>query len=232
VDQQSRIDWERCAPAAIPTKSDLSALETWCERFPDPSRTRILDLGCGNGEVARGLVRRGFSVTGVDINAAAVVLAGSAVAGAVFQVGDAASSTGGGLPAGPFDAVVCQLLLSIVGDAADRLQVLRNARAVLAAGGSLFASFSGRSEDVNPDYARLYRQDRPATGEDGTYLSRDGEGRVLYCTHHFRADEIRQLLEEAGFAAIEIRERIETSSRRHDQKARFFYASASSGGGF
>jgi hypothetical protein len=93
-------------------------------------------------------------------------------------------------------------------------------------GGSLFASFSGRSDDINPEYARSYREDFAETREDGTYFSRDERGNVLYCTHHFRQDEVLALMEAAGFSGIDIQERIESSSRRPEQKARFLYATA------
>ncbi len=114
---------------------------------------------------------------------------------------------------------MCHLLLAVFGDPSDRLQLLVNAHGVLVPGGSLFASFSGRSDDVNPEYARSYR-------EDGSYRSRDERGNVLYRTHHFREDEVLALLEAAGFSGIEIQERIESSSRRPDQNSRFLYAMA------
>jgi SAM-dependent methyltransferase len=161
----------------------------------------------------------------MDINTKAVEKARQDVPEAKFLTGDAADQSGLGFPGNAFDGVVCQLLLSIVGDPIDRLQVLRNVHGALSHGGTFFASFSGRSEDLNPEYGRLYRDDFPFTGEGGTYLSRSETGKILYRTHHFRADEIQILMESAGFTKIEIVERVETSSRRHDQKARFFYAS-------
>jgi len=227
MDARSRIDWAGYEPGSIPTKADLSPLEDWLERFPNPARTRILDLGCGTGAIGTGLARRGFAATGVDLNAAAIAAANALGSGARFLVGDVASEKGLDPSLGAFDGVLCQLLLSVVGDPTDRSRALGNAHSVLVPKGRLFASFSGRSEDLNPEYGRLYREDLPATGEDGTYLSRDVAGRVLYRTHHFREDEIRHLLEEAGFTDIDILEKVESSSRRPDQKARFFYATAS-----
>jgi hypothetical protein len=70
----------------------------------------------------------------------------------------------------------------------------------------------------------LYAADLAETQTYGTYLSRDATGKTLYRTHHFTEPEARELLEQAGFVGIEIEEAVEVSSRRPDQRARFFYA--------
>lgn len=226
MDIRSRRNWAAYTPAAIPSKADISPLDAWLTRFSTPRGTRILDLGCGRGEIASAFHGRGFDTTGVDLNAGAIDAARRTAGGAAFVVGDVAAPQGLDPALGQFDGILCQLLLSVVGDASDRRQVLVNAHAALVPGGSLFASFSGRSDDINPEYARLYRQDLPETGEDGTYLSRDEGGNVLYRTHHFERHEVLALLAGAGFSGIEVDEKIESSSRRADQRARFLYATA------
>lgn len=226
MDIRNRRDWAAYEPGAIPTKADISPLEAWLDRFPAPRGTRILDLGCGSGEITAALQGRGFDTTGVDVNAGAIEAARHRGSGAVFMVGDVAGPQGLDPALGRFDGIVCQLLLSVVGDPSDRRQALVNAHGALVTGGSLFASFSGRSDDINPEYARSYREDFAETREDGTYFSRDEQGNVLYRTHHFRQDEVLALMEAAGFSGIDIQERIESSSRRPEQKARFLYATA------
>jgi SAM-dependent methyltransferase len=224
MDLRCRDDWARFDGRAIPSKSELAPLERWCDRL-DPAQ-RILDLGCGAGPVSQRLLARGFRVVGVDINAEGLQQARQACPNAQFFERDIAASAGLALPERDFAGVVCQLVLSIVGDASDRLQLLHNARGVLAHDGHLFASFSGVSDDLNPEYARLYTSDFALTGETATYVSRDAAGKPLYRTHHFSRDEITDLLAQCGFEPIALEEKIEASSRRPDQRARFFYASA------
>jgi SAM-dependent methyltransferase len=65
---------------------------------------RVVDLGCGHGRHALELARRGFDVTGVDVNAGALALAGRAATSDLavrFVHADYASP-----PAGPFDLAV------------------------------------------------------------------------------------------------------------------------------
>jgi len=221
MDSQSRRDWSALAAPDIPTKQETPALDTFVSQLP--AGARVLDLGCGNGGVTRKLVARGLVAVGVDLHVAALEAARVAVPEARFYERDVAAVDGLQLPEARFDAVICQLLLSIVGDAADRARLLHNARAWLAPGAALYASLSGLSEDLNPEYAATYARDAPLTGEHGTYLSRDSAGRVLYRTHHFSRPEIEALLRACSFEPSLLEERIEASSRRPEQRARFYY---------
>jgi len=224
----NRRDWARFAPDAIPTKTHVQQLERWLDTRVAPG-ARVLDLGCGAGEIARGLVSRGFGVAGVDLNTAAIEHCRRSVTAARFYQRDVAAVGGLALAEAPFEAVVCQLVVSVVGDAADRAQLLRNAFEVLRPGGGLFISFSARSDDLNEAYAELYARDFTATQTYGTYLSRDAQGEVLYRTHHFTEPEARELLESSGYLGVAIEEAIEASSRRPDQRARFYYATCRRG---
>jgi len=221
---RSRQDWSVFAPEAIPTKSQVPQLERWLRELP-AAPLRCVDIGCGAGGCTRRLLARGDSVVAVDINERAIAALRRALAGAAVElhVRDVANPVGLGLAAGAFDAAVCQLVVSVVGDAQDRATLLRNTHEVLREGAALFISFSGLSDDLNAEYASLYARDLQETGEHGSYLSRDETGRVLYRTHHFSADEIVQLLAATGFVDVQMEEQIEASSRRPEQRARFFY---------
>lgn len=226
MSRNSREDWSRYPAASIPTKNDLSLLESWLDSLPGRGAARrLLDLGCGVGAVSRRLGELGFTVVGVDINAEAIETARKVVR-ATFYRRDVASPAGLELHQAPFDVVVCQLVVSVVGTTADRRALLRNAHDVLAVGGYFYLSASAVSSSVNPSYARLYQEDFERTGELHTYDSRDAEGNVLYRTHHFEKEELRDLLNEAGFVEVSLFEKTETSSRRQGEAARFLYAFA------
>lgn len=221
---RTRKDWADYDPAKIPTKTPLPHVERWLSTLSH--KARVLDVGCGTGGASRLLIAHGCRVVGIDINKAAIETLSREFGDlqeAEFYVRDVASPSGFELKNKPFDGAVCQLVVSVVGDAADRVQLLRNIFDALSPNGKLSISFSGLSDDINKAYAEIYGADRPLTGEYGTYLSRDANGRVLYQTHHFASVEIQKLLHDQGFGAIRIEEKIEASSRRPDQRARFFY---------
>jgi SAM-dependent methyltransferase len=144
-------------------------------------------------------------------------------------VADMAADDPPRLDAAPFDVVVCQLVLSIIGDERHRRNLLRHARSNLAPGGWLYLSASGVSDAINPGYARLYAEDFPQTGEKHTYYSRDAEGQILYATHHFTSEELASLLEQEGFSDSTVTTEREVSSRRPDEAAYFLYATCRNG---
>jgi len=130
--------------------------------------------------------------------------------------------------AGAFDEVICQLVISIVGLGHDRAARLANLYTPLRPGGFLYLSASGISDDINRTYADLYRSDLETTKVMHAYVSRDDQGRGLYVTHHFSVEELSQLLLNAGFTAIRIDKRRETSSReRLSQYTSFIVMAAS-----
>jgi len=237
-ERDAREDWRRFAPASIPTKLVTPLLDGFLEecraRHAPGVHPTLLDVGCGDGRLSLRMHERGFAVTGVDVNEQAIHAARRLpVAGdrgqppPRFLVADAAGFVVPHAVGGPFDVVVCQLVVSIVGEPADRARLLGTCSNLLRPGGRIFVSASGVSGDINPEYARLYAVDVAQTGEPFTYYSRDRSGEILYATHHFSMAELDSALTAAGLTGVAISAVSESSSRRPDERAIFLYATAS-----
>jgi len=233
-------DWRRFDAEKIPSKASTPQLDGFLavvqEATAAAAPLRLLDVGCGTGRLGRRLYDQGFSVLGVDVNPAAVraaerlaVPVDATGRGLEFVVGDFAAEHCPVVDGGPFDVIVCQLVLSIIGGVRQRENLLRHLRAHLRPRGWLYLSASGVSDTINPGYARLYADDLSSTGERHSYLSRDEQGAVLYMTHHFTADELVAQLEGAGFDRIDVRTEREASSRRPEEAAYFHYATCRAG---
>ena len=230
-----RLDWEAFEAEDIPTKSSFPHLQSFLTtikaEWTDENRPRLMDLGCGNGQISRTIFEMGFNVVGVDVNTKAIKLAKEKEVDQPeentflkFSESDIATDGALGWEPGSFDVVVCQLVVSIVGEVSDRRSLLRNSMQLLVPGGWFYMSASGISDDINPGYAKLYDQDAEATGERGSYYSRDANGEVLYTTHHFTREELVLLLDGTGFEDVQIVKEKETSSRRPNEAAYFYYA--------
>jgi len=240
MQRDARDDWRGYAAGSIPSKVSTPQLDRFLAEIrglPAARPLTLLDVGCGTGRLGRRLFDEGFSVVGVDINPEAIGIARELAISAAesgrslrFEEADFATPTALPIDGGPFDIVVCQLVISIIGDVCHRANLLRHVRENLRPGGRLFLSASGVSDTINAGYARLYAEDLRLTGERHTYLSRDAGGEVLYATHHFAADELASLLEAAGFGEISVMTEKETSSRRPDEAAFFLYATCRSPG--
>lgn len=224
-------DWRRFDPAAIPSKEATPRLDRFLAELPlgPAGRPRtLLDVGCGIGRIAVRMAEAGFEVTGVDVNAEAIRGAETLVSGpdrpggrVRFEVADFAAGVCPAVEGAPFDVVVCQLVLSIVGGPIARVNLLRNLHSALRPDGWLFLSASGVSDSINAGYARLYAEDLPLTGELHSYFSRNDRGEILYQTRHFTAEEVEGLLSAAGFDRIRVESVEEASSRRPEEAAVF-----------
>ena len=233
--RDAREDWKRFDAGMIPSKDSTPQLDRFLatvkETASESPPLTLLDVGCGTGRLGRRLYDQGFSVLGVDISPDAVrvarenaVTAKAAGRALRFEEADFAADRSPRLDGGPFDIVVCQLVLSIIGDARNRRNLLRHVRDNLRPGGWLFLSASGVSDTINAGYARLYAEDVHLTGEQHSYFSRDERGEILYMTHHFTENELVSLLEAAGFGQIGVTTEREASSRRPNEAAHFLYA--------
>jgi SAM-dependent methyltransferase len=101
----------------------------------DPVGTRLLEIGCGAGNLAGWFADRGFDVTGIDISPAAIEWATErAIARARFLVGDVVAEL-----QGTYDVIIDgHCLHCIIGD--DRARLLANVHDALAPGGHFFVA--------------------------------------------------------------------------------------------
>ncbi|MCB0360235.1 MAG: methyltransferase domain-containing protein, partial [Bdellovibrionales bacterium] len=112
-------NWQGFTAESIPTKSSTPALDTFIQQLE--SGSRVLDCGCGCGAISRQMASLGFSVVGIDINPNAIQHAQAfAHERLCFSLTNIASDDLPAIGGAPFDAVVCQLLISIVGGITDR----------------------------------------------------------------------------------------------------------------
>jgi len=232
--RDARDDWRRFDADTIPSKAATPHLDQFLASIrstaPENRPLALLDVGCGSGRLSRRMHDLGFSVLGVDVNPGAVAAARQPIVKTDasgrflrFIEADFGADQPPEIDGRPFDVVVCQLVISIIGDARRRTNLLRHVRESLGPGGSFYLSASGVSDAINPEYARLYAADLHLTGELHSYLSRDERGEILYETHHFTAKELASLLRLAGFDGITVTSMVESSSRRPNEAASFHY---------
>jgi SAM-dependent methyltransferase len=142
-----------------------------------------LELGCGGGQVAIELARRGFRATGIDFSETAIELARANAAGLdiTFVVGDALA-----LPFGDasFDLVVDNHLLHCIVEPDDRRCALAEVWRVLVPGGRLWSETM--SAEAGFDAARF-------DADPGTRIARN-RSRIWV-----RRAELERELVTAGF---------------------------------
>ncbi|HET7171050.1 MAG TPA: class I SAM-dependent methyltransferase [Gaiellales bacterium] len=174
------------------------------ELLPPPGR-RTLDLGCGEGRVARDLIAAGHSVAGVDAAPAMVEAARNADPGFDVHLADAAA-----LPFddGAFDLVVAFMSLQ---DVDDMEGAVRESARVLEPGGRLCLAivhpinsagrFDGGAGDspfvIDASYLeRSYHADE---------IARDGLG-ITFVSEHRPLESYTEALTDAGLLIERLRE--------------------------
>jgi SAM-dependent methyltransferase len=187
--------WEPQAAAwAALTRSGWNPYERWLPPFlelvPAPGR-RTLDVGCGEGTVARALTALGHAVVGLDVSPRLVALARDAVPDAEFVAGDATA-----LPFedGAFDLV---LAVNVLMNVEDLDAGVAEAARVLGPGGRLCVSI------VHPVFSAGDAYLEPRVYEERH--ERDGVTLVLRNAHR-PLEAYSRALEHAGFLVEALRE--------------------------
>ncbi|GLZ07470.1 methyltransferase [Actinomadura sp. NBRC 104412] len=176
---------------------------------------RVLDLGCGNGQLTRVAARRARSATGIDLSAPMLArarerAAAEGVENVSFEQGDAQVHP---FPAGGFEVAVSRFGIMFF---ADPVAAFRNVRRALAADGRLafVCMTSLKDTDLGTLFAAMSEFLPPPTGPDG-------HGPLSFSD----PGHIREVLESAGFRDV-TSTRVEADQRwgRDAQDATAFLA--------
>ncbi|MGH3005777.1 MAG: class I SAM-dependent methyltransferase [Gaiellaceae bacterium] len=177
---------------------------SFLELLPAPGR-RTLDLGCGEGRVARDLAALGHVVAAIDASSSMVAAAREADPGGEYVVGDAAS-----LPFGDaaFDLVVAYNSLM---DVEDLDGAVREAGRVLAPGGrfciGIVHPLNSAGTFVDDTAKSSFVIDEAYLGERRytDSLERDGLEMAFHRVHR-PLEAYSRALEKAGFLVEAVRE--------------------------
>lgn len=165
-----------------------AVLESFTRFLALPPTQRVLDVGCGPGQLPRLLTAAGHSVTGLDHDPAMVVQAAAHATGSTYLVGDLLT-----LPFAPatFDAV---LATNVVFLTADPARALREMARLVRPGGTV--AMLNPSEAMSIATATALADDRNLTGFSRTSLI--NWGRIAEANHRFTPADITALYQQAG----------------------------------
>ncbi len=177
--------------------------------LPQPAYNTVLDLCCGQGRHARTLAGRGYRVTGVDSNAAALAAARRGFGNTVTYIQHDMRRLGE-LP-GTFDAVICLWQSFGYFAAATNAAVLRQISRKLRPGGRLVLDIYHRGFFERSQGTRHYQHESRTISEakrmDGDRLTvtLDYGADVppaIYTWQLFSPEEITNLERQHGFALL------------------------------
>jgi len=142
--------WDDLYPGTDPHSYD--ALDAFLAGETPPPGTPALEIGCGGGQAALRIARRGFATTGVDYSETAIELARAnareAGLAARFEVGDVLALAA--FAGDSFDLVVDNHCLHCIVAADDRARTLASIHRVLAPGGRLWTGTMAAEGNFDP----------------------------------------------------------------------------------
>ncbi|MCH2201671.1 MAG: methyltransferase domain-containing protein [Fuerstiella sp.] len=205
---RSASNWQRSEPILLSDFTARPFLLSWCEPVKGQ---RVLDLGCGEGYIARQLKKRGAGrVEGIDISeemiAGAIATEQTEPLGIRYQVGDASQPTG--YDGREFDLVVAVFLFNYV-DREQMTSIMKEVFRILRPGGRFVFSVPHPClpflhEEQPPFYFKRdgagYFSARDKIFE-GRIWRRDGTSVPVRCVHK-TLDDYFHSLATAGFTSL------------------------------
>jgi SAM-dependent methyltransferase len=188
------------------TEREAAFVAHW---LPQPAYSAVLDLCCGQGRHARALAGRGYHVTGVDANAAALAAARRLSDDTITYLQHDMRRLDA-LP-GTFDAIICLWQSFGYFDAATNTDILRQIGRKLRPGGRLLLDIYHRGFFERNQGTRHFERDGRAISEtkrmDGDRLTVILDyGADLppdsYAWQLFSPDAIADLARQHGFALL------------------------------
>jgi len=177
-----------------------------------PPECCLLDMGCGNGNLALELAETGFhgQYVGIDGSQDLIDIAGGQkLPNTAFLQRDlTVADWAAGLPHAPYDRIVCFATLHHIPGEALRLQLLKQVHGQLKPDGKFtLSNWQPRnsrklSERIQP-WARLGLQDDQVDiGDLLLDWRRDGQG--LRYVHQYSREELSTLAEQTGYVVEEV----------------------------
>ena len=192
-------------------------LPAFLDLVPDPPTDGpTLDIGCGEGRLARALAARGHAVLGVDAAPTLVRAAAAATPSTPAGVGDAVA-----LPL-PTATVSLAISFMVLQDVDDLDAVLREIARVLVPGGRLCVAIlhplgtAGDFVDDEPDSAFVFTRDYTETYRFVEEAERDGLTMTFHSEHRSFATYF-DALALAGFVVEALREPVPSDELLADE---------------
>lgn len=197
-------DWKRREPILLSDFTARPFMISWCGDVRDRD---VLDLGCGEGYVARRLAGLGAKVQAVDVSGEMVERAreqeSQDALGINYRVADARDDSI--LELGSFDLIAAVFLFNYL-DRAGTAAVFRRVRQMLRPGGRFVFSVPHPSLPYLRGHEKPFYFDTEGAGYfegrdrtfEGKIWRRDGVAVPVRCVHKTLGDYFK-LLREAGF---------------------------------
>ncbi len=201
---KTRDDYNKIAPHFSSTRYAFNwpRVVKAIEILAIPPKSKVLDLGCGNGRATEILSKNGNKYTGLDISEDLIGFARERHPEVKYFVGDLLDAP---FPSKSFDYVISLATLHHIPSAEKRLQALKEIYRLLTPGGTTLITVWYFWND--PGFEKFLEKE-PNEMDFGDFLKpwKDSQGKVLVerYFHAWKEDEIAEFFKKAGFTGIKI----------------------------